>query len=136
MQELTCPGVLSTREHLTAKRVYWDMTQPVPITKLTELDSFLLTRESLKVSEFDVFRMAYAAWYGENLTMQHLENHFDDYLVSGVLPFYVRHYCRQFIENRPETIDAVRAQERRSLFAERLVTGLLIVFVAGALILS
>ena len=112
------------------------MTQPVPINKLAQLDTLLLTRESLDVSEFEVFRMAYSAWYGETPAIQHLEKHFDDYLVSGVPPFYVRHYCRQFIENRPESVDAVRAQERRSLFAERLVKGLLIIFVAGALILS
>lgn len=110
--------------------------QTVPTNKLTELDTLFLTRESLEVSEFEVFRMAYAAWYGEIPAIQHLENHFDEYLASGVPPFYVRHYCRQFIENRPESVDAVRAEERRSRFADRLVTGLLIIFVAGALILS
>jgi hypothetical protein len=57
------------------------MAQSVPINKLTVLDSFLLTRESLEVSEFDVFRLAYAAWYGEQPALQQIENHFDDYLI-------------------------------------------------------
>ena len=110
--------------------------QPVPTNKLTELDTLFLTRESLNVSEFEVFRMAYTAWYGETPAIQHLENHFDDYLVSGVPPFYVRHYCRQYIENRPESVDAAQKRERRSRFAEHLTAGLLILFVAGALILA
>lgn len=112
------------------------MTQSVSINNLTEMDSFLLTRESLEVSEFDVFRMAYAAWYGEQPTMQQIENHFDDYLASGVLPFYVRHYCRQFINDCPECVIAAQSREQHSLFANRLVTGLLVAFVTIALILA
>jgi len=127
---------LSTWEHSPEKRVLLEMTQTVPINKLTELDTLSLTRESLDVSEFEVFRMAYTAWYGEQPTMQRIEQHFDDYLADGDLPFYVRNYCRQYINNRPESLDAAQEQERRSRFAERLTMGLLILFVAGALILG
>ena len=95
-----------------------------------------LTREFLEVSEFEVFRMAYAAWFGEQPDIEYLESHFDDYLADGVLPFYVRHYCRQYIDNRPESLDAAEEQERRSRFVDRLTMGLLILFVAGALILA
>lgn len=112
------------------------MTQHVSINKPTDLDPLILTRESLDVSEFELFCKAYADWYGENPAMPCLEKQFDDYLISGALPFYVRHYCRQFIENRPDYVKAAQRQERRSRFAERLITGLLIAFVAGALILS
>lgn len=111
------------------------MTRTVPINQLTELDTLTLTRESLDTSEFEVFRRAYAAWYGDEPATQIIDNHFDEYLTAGVLPFYVRHYCRVFLELRPETVDAAMTGERRSRFAERLVTGLLIAFVAGALIL-
>ena len=116
--------------------VYQAMTQSVPIKELTELDTLTLTRESLDVSEFEVFRRAYATWYGAEPAIQIIENHFDEYLTAGIIPFYVRHYCRQFIELRPESVDAVMMRERRSRFAERLTTGLLILFVAGALILG
>ena len=112
------------------------MAQPVPINKLTEPDSFLLARESLEVSEFDVFCIAYAAWYGEQPALQQIENHFDDYLTSGILPFYVRHYCRQFIDDYPEFVIAAQSREQRSLFANRLVTGILVIFVTVALILA
>ena len=112
------------------------MLKPVPINNLTELDRLTLTCEGLDVSEFEVFRRAYSAWYGEEPTGVLIDKHFDDYLRDGIPPFYVRHYCRQFIEHRPETVDAAILRERRSRFAERLVTGLLIAFVAGALILA
>jgi hypothetical protein len=112
------------------------MTQSVPINKFSELDTLILTRESLDVSEFEVFQRAYTAWYGEKSAMLRIETQFNDYLTSGVLPFYVRHYCRQFIEKRPECVTAAQARDRRSRFAKRLVTGLLIVFVAGALLLA
>ena len=129
-------GVLLTWEHSPEIWVSLEMTQSVLINKLTELDTLSLTRESLDVSEFEVFRMAYTAWYGEQPTRQRIEHHFDDYLADGVLPFYVRHYCRQYIDNRPESLDAAQEQERRSRFAERLTMGLLILFVAAALILG
>ena len=112
------------------------MTQVAPMNVPTELDTLNLTRETLDVSEFEVFRMAYAEWYGEKPSLPRLETEFDDYLSSGVLPFYVRHYCRQFIEDHPECIRAAQTTERRSRFAERLATALLIAFVAAALILS
>ena len=112
------------------------MTHTTPMNEPTELDTLMLTRESLDVSEFEVFRIAYAEWYGEKPSLPRLEKQFDDYLSSGVLPFYVRHYCRQFVEHRPECIRAAQTTERRSRFAERLATALLIAFVAAALILS
>ena len=123
-------------EHSTGKSVYKGMTQIIPSNQFTELDTLILTRESLDVSEFEVFRRAYTDWYGEKPAMQCLEKQFDDYLTSGVQPFYVRHYCRQFIKNRPECVNAAQARDQRSRFAERLATGLIIVFVAGALLLS
>ncbi len=112
------------------------MAHTCQFNEITELDQFHLTRESLEVSEFDIFRRAYIDWYGKTPTLREIENHFDGYLVSGELPFYVRHYCRQFIEHRPDMVEAVRKQEHRSRIAERLVTGLLIAFVVAALTLG
>ena len=126
----------SKREHSSGKLVYEGMTQIVTSNQFTELDTLILTRESLNVSEFEVFRRAYTDWYGEKPAMQRVEKQFDDYLTSGVQPFYVRHYCRQFVENHPDCVDAAQKRERHSRFAKRLATGLLIVFVAGALLLS
>ena len=112
------------------------MTQAAPLDTPADLDTLMLTREALDVSEFEVFRMAYAEWYGEKAPPSRLEKQFDDYLSSGALPFYVRHYCRHFVDNHPECIQAAQTSERRSRFAERLATALLVVFVAAALILS
>lgn len=103
---------------------------------LTELASFYLTQDSLEVSEFELFRLAHTAWYGEKPAFQYLDEQFDNYLLSGELPFYVRHYCREFIGEHPETVISARRQEKRGRLIQKLVTGLIIAFVAGALILS
>ena len=112
------------------------MMQTSSPVKPSELDTLLLTRESLDISEFEVFRDAYADWYGETPSQAQLEKQFDDYLTSRVLPFYVRHYCRNFVEKRPDCVRTTQVNERRSRFAERLTLALLIVSVATALILT
>lgn len=112
------------------------MTQVASMNNPSELDTLVLTRESLDISEFEVFHMAYTQWYGEKPAHAQLEKQFDDYLSSGVLPFYVRHYCRQYVENHPDCMRIARMTERRSRLAERLAITLLIAFVATALILS
>ena len=112
------------------------MKQTTQFNTSSELDLFVLIRESQEIGEFDLFRMAYVEWYGKTPDLNKLENQFDGYLVSGELPFYVRHYCRQFIKDRPETVSSIRKQEKRSRVIQRLVIGLLIAFVAAALILA
>lgn len=112
------------------------MSQSVQPNPQTELAVFHLTRDSMEVSEFDLFCLAHTAWYGEKPARCYLEQQFDNYLLSGVLPFYVRHYCREFVAAHPETVNNACLQEKRSRFLQRLVMGLIIGFVAGALILS
>ena len=73
------------------------MTYLPQISKLSELETFILTRESLDTSEFDIFCAAYTKWYGEAASLSYLEQQFDEYLKTGILPFYVRHYCRQYV---------------------------------------
>lgn len=46
------------------------------------------------VSEFELFRAAYRAWYGVEGRERLVERHFGDYLNSGRAPHWVRHHCR------------------------------------------
>lgn len=101
-----------------------------------ELAGFLLTRDSSGVSEFELFRLAYTAWYGHIPASHYLERQFDSYLLSGELPYYVRHYCRNFIDAHPETVKYAQQEDKRSRSTQRLVLALIIGFVAGALILN
>lgn len=101
-----------------------------------ELASFLLTRDSTEISEYELFRLAYTAWYGQIPAAHYLEQQFDCYLQSGELPFYVRHYCRNYIEAHPETVKRAQQEDKRSRSTQRLVMVFIIGFVAGALILS
>lgn len=112
------------------------MNHFLEIGKLTEFDTFILTRESLDTSEFEVFCVAYTEWYGEEAAMPYIEQQFNAYLKSGVLPFYVRHFCRHYVEKYPVCVIDAQTQERRSWIAERVAAALLIAFVAAALLIS
>lgn len=50
---------------------------------------------TMEVSEFEVFRMAYRGWYGVNANPEEIERTFGRYLVSGEMPGYVLHFCQQ-----------------------------------------
>ncbi len=53
----------------------------------------------LEVSEFDVFRIAYARWYGQSAHDKLIERHFVHYMFGKPAPFWVRHFTRQ-VERR------------------------------------
>ncbi len=48
-----------------------------------------------EVSELEVFRSAYLAWYGVTGDRTEIERDFGRYLRSGRVPVYVWHYVRQ-----------------------------------------
>lgn len=50
--------------------------------------------EILKLSQFDVFRLAYRRWYGREADFRALERVFGRYLTHGVAPHWVRHLAR------------------------------------------
>ena len=50
--------------------------------------------DMLEKSEFEVFEMAYQAWYRETPDTTRLERIFVAYMFSGVAPFWVRQFTR------------------------------------------
>lgn len=44
-----------------------------------------------QISEYDVFRFAYRAWYGSD-NPDYVESDFGQWLNTGDLPGYVKHY--------------------------------------------
>lgn len=56
----------------------------------------------LEKSEFDVFEMAYQAWYREPPDSHHLERIFADYMFNEVVPFWVRQFTRETLEANDE----------------------------------
>ena len=54
--------------------------------------------EILEKSEFDVFEMAYQAWYREVPDVDRLERIFADYMFDESMPFWVRQFTRSTLE--------------------------------------
>jgi len=49
----------------------------------------------LEVSEFNIFKNAYTAWYGREMPEKQVENFFVQYLQENKVPFWVRNYARK-----------------------------------------
>ena len=54
----------------------------------------------LEKSEFEVFQMAYQAWYREAPDTVRLERIFAEYMFDGVTPFWVRQFTRTILEEQ------------------------------------
>jgi hypothetical protein len=51
----------------------------------------------LSTGEFDVFRLAYASWYGRDADEELLERHFVRYMFRDQVPFWVRAFTRRVL---------------------------------------
>jgi len=60
----------------------------------------LWSADLLEKSEFEVFEMAYQAWYRETPDTTRLENIFAEYMFDEVIPFWVRQFTRTTLEAR------------------------------------
>ncbi|MGF1610821.1 MAG: hypothetical protein ACFCUQ_15575 [Kiloniellales bacterium] len=51
----------------------------------------------LKVSEFDLFRLAYRGWHGREAEIKALERVFTAYMFHQQVPAWVRQFCRDVL---------------------------------------
>lgn len=51
----------------------------------------------LRVGEFDLFRLAFRRWFGQEADEKALEKVFVAYLFARRVPLWVRHFCRQVL---------------------------------------
>ena len=58
----------------------------------------LWSADMLEKTEFEVFEMAYQAWYRETPDTAQMERVFADYMFNGVAPFWVRQFTRSTVE--------------------------------------
>ena len=103
---------------------------------LTAIDAFLVTKEALEISEFQVFRQAYRAWYGHPAAEQQLDPLFANYLKSNDLPFFVRHFCRNFIVQEPQHLYIQQARQYWSKRANAIAFACIVVMVVSAMLLG
>ena len=66
--------------------------------KVDDAQTILWCAEILQTSEFEVFEMAYRAWYREEPEVARLERVFADYMFDEVVPFWVRQFTRTILD--------------------------------------
>jgi len=69
----------------------------------------------LDITEYDLFRLAYARWHGAVADAATMEAHYVGYMFREIVPLWVRHFARLVIRRRDQgTLD------RAALGVERL----------------
>ena len=63
-----------------------------------DAQTILWCAEILQKSEFEVFEMAYLAWYREEPDTRQLERIFAGYMFDEVVPFWVRQFTRTTLD--------------------------------------
>ena len=79
--------------------------------KVDDAQTILWCAEILQTSEFEVFEMAYRAWYREQPEVARLERVFADYMFDEVVPFWVRQFTRTILDEN----DGWRSTEEESV---------------------
>ena len=68
----------------------------------TEIDPVVLevlnTAALLDTTEFNVFCLAYTRWFGRRASVEFIEPHFNAYMFSEIVPFWVRHFTRHIMK--------------------------------------
>ena len=67
-----------------------------------DVQEVLDTSALLEITEFDVFRMAYSGWFGEQAADGVIEPFFIDYMFNDAVPVWVRHFTRRVIRLKRE----------------------------------
>ena len=63
-----------------------------------DTDCVVSAANYLEVSEFNIFRDAYIAWYGKEVPEKQVEKIFVQYLQENRVPFWVRNYARSRVQ--------------------------------------
>jgi len=73
-----------------------------------DTDCVVNAANNLEISEFRIFKDAFAAWYGKEATEQQIKPLFVRYLVEDTVPFWVRNYARSKTSEAQLTLQTAR----------------------------
>ena len=104
--------------------------------RVTDFRDFLLAKEALEISDYQIFFDAYRDWYGHEPSGSSLNALFGEYLRSSELPHFVKHFARRFVASHPEQVRSLLAAYQRSHRAHLLALGTLALMVLLALTLT
>ena len=102
----------------------------------TDTQDFLLTKTLRETSDYQVFVDAFRDWYGHEPVPHALDKVFGEYLKSGKLPHYVRHYARQYVAAHPGSVQTLVDRNRQSQRANLIAYGVLGAMVLFALTIA
>jgi hypothetical protein len=91
--------------------------------RVDDARAVLLTAELHGVSEFQVFALAYRAWYREEASEAVIERHFAPYMFDQSVPFWVRQFTRSEIEAHGDW--QLREEMTAGGYAKTLLAGLI-----------
>jgi hypothetical protein len=89
------------------------------------------TARVLRISEFEIFRLAYRFWYQRELRTVVLDEAFADYLHRQTVPSWVRDFCRRVLnlaavgQLRPSDFGVHSSEVNRTATVGRLYTALI-----------
>jgi len=119
-----------------------DLDPPLP----PDVASVLRAAAILDVPEYELFRLAWRHWHGEEAATAVLERHFAAYMFHRVVPPWVRHFARR-VEERwragtldPQALGVLRRRGSRAMVrrgaryavAAGLVLGVVVVLAQAA----
>ena len=52
----------------------------------------------IQIGEFQLIQLAYKAWYKEDLPEDKINNIFNEYMVTGIIPIWVTYYAKDIIK--------------------------------------
>jgi len=52
----------------------------------------------LHIGEFQLIQLAYKAWYKEDLPEKKINNIFNEYMVTGIIPIWVNYYAQDILK--------------------------------------
>jgi hypothetical protein len=52
----------------------------------------------IQIGEFQLIQLAYKAWYQEDLPEDKINNIFNEYMVTGIIPIWVTYYAKDIIK--------------------------------------
>lgn len=97
---------------------------------------------ALRVSEFNLFRLAYRRWYGGEPDIKWLEQIFAGYMFRQQVPPWVRQFCREVLarasagalDRRAFGADTVPRREPAEIYPRRFIAITMVVMVLAYLV--
>ncbi len=85
---------------------------------ISDADRLHIVADRLGISEFDLFQMAYKAWFTEECAISRIERHFVHYLYFSEVPFWMRHLLRRL------DIDIIQGTNQDQLDKTQIIANL------------